>query len=84
MPVLEAQPPISNAARIATRRICFYRLRIAMAAANIMTEAAIITRSGFTEDFADFAIAPPPNVLGRQISFPSRTADKAQRSPPIA
>jgi hypothetical protein len=55
-----------------------------MAAANIMTEAAIITRSGFTEDFADFAIAPLPNGLGGQISIPSWTADKAQKSPPIA
>jgi hypothetical protein len=30
-----------------------------MAAANARAEAAIITRSGFTADFADFAIAVP-------------------------
>jgi hypothetical protein len=43
------------------RGFCFYRLWIVMAAANARTEAAIITRSGFTVDFADFAIAVPSN-----------------------
>lgn len=32
-----------------------------MAAAQVMTEAVIITRNGFTVDFADFAIAIPWN-----------------------
>jgi hypothetical protein len=40
-----------------------------MAAANARTEAAIITRSGFTVDFADFAIAVPSNRRKRAAYF---------------
>jgi hypothetical protein len=37
-----------------------------MAAANARAEAAIITRSGFTADFADFAIAVPSDKDARR------------------
>jgi hypothetical protein len=51
------------------RGFCFYRLWIVMAAANARTEAAIITRSGFTADFADFAIAVPSDRRKRAAYF---------------
>jgi hypothetical protein len=40
-----------------------------MAAANARAEAAIITRSGFTADFADFAIAVPSDKRKRAVYF---------------
>jgi hypothetical protein len=40
-----------------------------MAAANARAEAAIITRSGFTADFADFAIAVPSDRRKRGAYF---------------
>jgi hypothetical protein len=49
------------------RGFCFYRLWIVMAAANARAEAAIITRSGFTVDFADFAV--PSNRRKRAAYF---------------
>jgi hypothetical protein len=45
--------------------LCFYRPWIVMAAVNARAEAAIITRSGFTADFADFAIAVPSDKRKR-------------------
>jgi hypothetical protein len=48
---------------------CFYRPWIVMAAANARAEAAIITRSGFTADFADFAIAVPSDRRKRGAYF---------------
>jgi hypothetical protein len=40
-----------------------------MAAANARAEAAIITRSGFTADFGDFAIAVPSDRRKRGAYF---------------
>jgi hypothetical protein len=48
---------------------CFYRPWIVMAVANARTEAAIITKSGFTTDFADFAIAVPSDRRKRAAYF---------------
>jgi hypothetical protein len=39
----------------------YFRPCIAMNAAHVRAEAAITTRSGFTVDLADFAIASQPN-----------------------
>jgi hypothetical protein len=47
----------------------FYRPWTVMAAANARAEAAIITRSGFTADFADFAIAVPSDRRKRGAYF---------------
>ena len=48
---------------------CFYTPWILIAAANARAEAAIITRSGFTADFADFAIAVPSDKRKRAAYF---------------
>jgi hypothetical protein len=58
-----------------------------MAAANARAEAAIITRSGFTADFADFAIAVPSDRRKRgayflQISY--RTSSLVTIKRPLA
>jgi hypothetical protein len=48
---------------------CFYTPWIVMATANARAEAATITRSGFTADFADFAIAVPSDKRKRAVYF---------------
>jgi hypothetical protein len=48
---------------------CVYRPWIVMAAANARAEAAIIMRSGFIADFADFAIAVPSDRRKRAAYF---------------
>jgi hypothetical protein len=55
-----------------------------MVAANIRTEAAIITSSGFTVDFADFAMALSPAASGEQISFSSWRQTRPKKRAAIA